>query len=305
MAPPTPAPPRNLPVAMLALLGAGACIGTTTTLAKVAGQMKIPALGFLFWSLAVAAALLLAWAALKRELPPWGRRPLEYYVWAGFLTAAGANIIFFLAIPVTGAAYIALVLSLPPLLTYVGALFFGLERFDALRFAGVIAALAGVAWLALGELRSQDASTFWILLALLGPAILAAGNLYRSLRWPAGASPVSLTPAMLGGALVFVALAALGTGGPILIAPEGRTVGLVAAEGSVFALQYLLLFVLQRAGGPVLLSLLGAVGALVAVPVATLALGEAMPANLPLAAVFIGIGIALVAGRAHRGAPRT
>ncbi|MEZ5653118.1 MAG: DMT family transporter [Burkholderiaceae bacterium] len=289
--------------AILALLGVGATIGLTTNLAKLAGQMQIPALGFLFWSLVVADALLLMRAAVWRELPPVGRRPLEYYVVAGLLTAAGANIIFFLAIPKTGAAYISLVLALPPLLTYVGALFFRLERFDALRFVGVITALAGVAWLAMGELRAQSGNTVWLLLGLTGPLILAAGDIYRTLRWPAGASPLALTPGMLGCALVVIALTSVGLGHPIAIGLDRSTIALVASEGLAFALQYLLLFMLQKLGGPVLLSLIGGVGALVAVPVAFWVLGEALPANLALAATGICVGLVLVAGRASRGEP--
>ena len=66
----------------------------------------------------------------------------------------------------------------------------------------------------------------------------------------------------------------------------------IAAQIATFALQYVLFFVLQERGGPVYMSLLGAVGALVGVPVAVLLLGEAAPAGLFVGATLIAIGIA-------------
>ena len=69
----------------------------------------------------------------------------------------------------------------------------------------------------------------------------------------------------------------------------------------MFSGQFLLLFQLQKTGGPVLLSLLGAVGAVVGVPVAVLLQGEAPPQGLLLGALLIGSGVALVTlGRAKK-----
>lgn len=53
--------------------------------------------------------------------------------------------------------------------------------------------------------------------------------------------------------------------------------------------------------GPVLLSLLGAVAAVLAVPFAIIALGEAPPTGLVPGAALIASGIALVTIRQHRG----
>lgn len=77
----------------------------------------------------------------------------------------------------------ALIITLPPLLTYVGALALNMERFQVLRAAGVVAALAGAATLAFHKLSAPDADYLWIPLALIGPVLLATGNLYRTLRW--------------------------------------------------------------------------------------------------------------------------
>ena len=70
--------------------------------------------------------------------------------------------------------------------------------------------------------------------------------------------------------------------------------GLIAIQSCVFAGQFLLLFLLQKTGGPVLLSLLGSVGAIVGVPVAIFLQGEQPPEGLFLGASLIAIGVALV-----------
>ncbi|MGM8888036.1 EamA/RhaT family transporter, partial [Psychrobacter sp. 1U2] len=75
---------------------------------------------------------------------------------------------------------------------------------------------------------------------------------------------------------------------------ESKSLWLIAIQALIFAGQFLLLFLLQKTGGPVLLSLLGAVGAIVGVPVAIFLQGEAPPEGLLLGASLIGIGVALV-----------
>jgi len=70
--------------------------------------------------------------------------------------------------------------------------------------------------------------------------------------------------------------------------------GLITVQAFIFAGQFLLLFLLQKTGGPVLLSLLGSVGAVVGVPVAVFVQGEIPPDGLILGASLIALGVALV-----------
>jgi len=69
------------------------------------------------------------------------------------------------------------------------------------------------------------------------------------------------------------------------------SVWLIVLQAVLFAGQFLLLFLLQKTGGPVLLSLLGAVGAVVGVPIAVFIQGEAPPEGLILGASLIAIGV--------------
>ena len=286
-------------VPLLYLLSGGSLLGVSTNLAKLAGETHLPPLAFLGWSIVGAAFVLMVVAARRRDLPPVNARTLEYYTVSALVGVAGSNLIFFSAIPHVGAGFVALIISLPPLLTYLGALALRMERFQMIRAAGVVAALAGAGVLAARKLSAPDADVFWILLALVGPVLLAIGNLYRTLRWPEGVSADALAPGMLVAAAVML----LGAGylpGFSLAVPMDRSLPLVliAVQAFVFAGMFLLLFMLQKTGGPVLLSLLGSVGAVVGVPVAIFLQGEAPPEGLFLGAALIAAGVAqLTLGR--------
>lgn len=282
-------------VPLICLLVGGALLGISTNMAKYAGEIGLSPLAFLFWSIAGAATILLVIALLRHELPPLNKRSFEYYFISALVSVAGSNLLFFSAIPHVGAGFVALIISLPPLLTYLGALALGMERFQTVRALGVAAALAGAGVLAARKFSAPDASVFWILIALCGPVLLAIGNLYRTLRWPERASPNALAPGMLIAAVVLLGATSLLPDFSLTVPLGGfLPLGLITLQAFIFAGQFQLLFLLQKTGGPVLLSLLGSVGAIVGVPVAVFLQGESPPDGLILGASLIALGVALV-----------
>lgn len=277
------------------LVAGGALIGISTNLAKYAGELGIAPLAFLFWSITGAAIILLVIALIKKEPPPLNARSFEYYFVAALVSVAGANLLLFSAIPHVGAGFVALIISLPPLLTYLGALVLRMERFTIIRAFGVVAALTGAGVLAARKVSAPDASVFWILIALCGPVLLAIGNIYRTLRWPDQASPNALAPGMLlAASLLLLSCGLLPNFSVSVPLGDWLLLSVIAIQAGIFAGQFLLLFVLQKTGGPVLLSLLGAVGAVVAVPVAIFLQGESPPSGLFLGASLITLGVASV-----------
>lgn len=282
-------------VPLACLIAGGILTGISTNLAKYAGHIGLSALAFLFWSITGAAIILLIIAILRREQMLLTARYVEYYFIAALVSVAGSNLIFFSAIPYVGASFVALILSLPPLLTYIGALILDMERFNKQRAFGVACALMGASVLAIHKFSAANAPIFWILLALCGPILLAIGNLYRTLRWPDHASPMALAPGMLIAAAVLLATVSLFPTFSLSV-PLGKTLPfiIIAVQAFIFAGQFLLLFILQKTGGPVLLSLLGAVGAVVGVPIAIFLQGERPPEGLLIGASLIGLGIFFV-----------
>lgn len=280
---------------LFCLVAGGALIGISTNLAKFAGENGLTPLAFLFWSITGAAVILFIYAVLRREIPPLSKPTLSYYLVAALVSVAGSNLIFFSAIPHVGASFVALIISLPPLLTYLAAIILRMERFTKLRALGVVAALAGAGVLAARKFAAPDASMFWIGIALCGPVLLAIGNIYRSLYWPDELSPSALAPGMLIAASMLLGMVSLLPHYSLTVPMSAiLPLGLIAVQAFVFAGQFLLLFLLQKTGGPVLLSLLGAVGAVVGVPVAIFLQGERPPEGLFLGASLIAIGVGLV-----------
>src|SRR3546814_9714177 len=152
-----PARKRVCLASLLCLLSGGSLLGLSTNLAKLADQAHLPPLAFLCWSIIGAAFVLMLVSALRRDLPPVNRRTLEYYAVSALVGVAGSNLIFFSAVPHVGASFVALIISLPPLLPSVGALVLRIEKFQMARAAGVAMALAVAAVLAARKLSAPDA----------------------------------------------------------------------------------------------------------------------------------------------------
>ena len=294
--------PRHTALVPLALLLAtGLLLGISTNLAKLAVNAGLNPLAFLTWSVIGATVILLSVSAARHRLPPLNARTLEYFVVSGLISVAAPNLLFFAAIAHVGASFVALAIAFPPLFTYLGALALRVERFQARRAAGVAFALGGAVLLAALKLSEPDADPLWIGATLLGPVLLAVGNLYRTARWPKGAAPDALAPGMLaasGFMLLAVGVVAWPTTSsnlflaiPTLSAAPAL---LILTQIATFSVQYLLFFALQKRGGPVYLSLLGSVGAVVGVPIAVLLLGEAVPQGLALGGALTVLGIGLL-----------
>lgn len=283
---------RMIPLVLL--LTVGALLGLTATLVKIAVAAGWPPIAFLFWSSAGAGAVLLVVAVKSGNRPRLGRREVAYYLGSGLLSAALPNALSFAAIPHVGAGFVALCLAFPPLLTYCLALGLGLERLHAARALGVMFGLGGALLLASAKAAADGRELAWLAIALSAPLVIAGGNIYRTLNWPTGASPLSLAPGMLLAAslylLPFLTLARI----PLVPALTGDGSWLLVIQIVIFSATYSLYFTLQKLAGPVYLSQIGSVGAAVGAAFAVLVLGETAGPALGLAMIAILGGAFLV-----------
>src|SRR5690625_1723775 len=85
----TPPGRRAKVISLICLLLGGALLGLATNLAKLAGEVALSPLAFLAWSIVGAALILLSISALRRDLPPWNSRALEYYAVSALVGVAG------------------------------------------------------------------------------------------------------------------------------------------------------------------------------------------------------------------------
>jgi drug/metabolite transporter (DMT)-like permease len=288
-------------VNLLLLVFNGSVIAAIYTLAKLAGQAGVSALGVLAFQLLVAAVLVSAVAAVAGRLPRWDGRTLRYAVVAGALGIAAPNLITFAALGHLPAGLVGVIGALSPVFTYGLALLLRVERVQPLRAAGVVLGGVGVLVLLLPRSALPEAALLpWALLALAGPLLLAGGNLFRSLAWPPGLHPLSAASALLvTQALLFVPAAALlgelWLPGPALQAPDLA----LAGAGLLTTAFYLTAFELQRRAGPVVVGQLGYVITVVSLLLGAWVFGEKPAAATVWAVLLVFGGVLLV----QRGAP--
>ena len=281
-------------ITLACLLATGTLLALSTILAKLATGVGLSPVALLAWSCLGAAGMLLGMAAARGHLPAFNARTLEYSVVAAIVSFAVPNLLFYSAIPHVGVSFVALAIAFPPLFTYLGALALRIERFSFVRASGVALALAGAAYIAILKLNAPSGASGWVFAVLAGPILLAIGNLYRTLRWPEGALPDALAAGMVVAASVLLLAVGMLPGFSLAVPPTRGAALLIGAQIATFTAQFAIFFILQKRGGPVYISLLGAVAAAVGVPVAILLLGEASPAGLAIGGLLIAAGIALV-----------
>ncbi len=262
---------------------------------KLAGAAGWPPLVFLFWSILGSGLILLAGTTASGNRPGHSRPHLVYYLASGLLSIALPNALSFPAVAHIGASVVALCQAFPPLVTYGLALAFGMEKIAAGRALGILCGLAGALVLVLAKGFEAGGDLPWVAAAIASSVFLAFGNIYRSLRWPAGASALSLAPGMLLGGALILRLWAAAAGVALDPLPMTGLKGLLlAAQIAVFAASYALSFFLQKLAGPVYLSQIGSVGGILGAAFAVLVLGEAARPELLAAAVLILTGVVLV-----------
>lgn len=284
------------------LLIVGGFLAVSMIIAKAAPAFGWHPLGLLEWSILGGAALLYSVTRWKRRAaaPSSPKEPKVSRQLLSYLTLSGAlfilpNMIAVVAAPKVGAGFVSLSFAFPLVLTYLFAVLIKLERFQVLRAVGVLFGLAGGILLAVSGANVSAEASFWSLIALSIPAFLAIGNIFRTLKWPEGAKPVDLALGMMGTG--FVILAGFTLVMEIPVGPLHWTVEAAALLGgqiAIFALQYGLYFRLQQTAGPVYLSQIGSVAAVIGLGLAFLVFGE-VPNLAKLAAVAsVGLGIVFV-----------
>ncbi len=288
---------------LVLLLVIGTLLAVSTVFAKAAPDLGWHPVSLLQWSVLGGAAGLFAVTRLygrkKGVRGPRkaaaGRSQLLVYVLVTGVLFILPNMIAVTAAPKVGAGFVALCYAFPLVLTYAFAVVLKLQRFQLLMVGGVLFGVAGGVLLAISGKTLTAEASLWSIWALSIPVFLAAGNIYRTLKWPDGAKPVDLALGMMvvGFVVLFVFTTLLG----IPAAPAawtGEAVTLLVAQIAIFGLQYGLYFRLQQTAGPVYLSQIGSVAAVVGLALGYLVFNE-IPNTAKLAAVvFVGIGIILV-----------
>ena len=276
------------------LLVTGTLLGLTLPFSKIATGAGVPPILWAFVISFGAGGVLLIVLLLRKHRFLLTGRKLRYFVIAAAISYAIPNLLMFSAIPHLGAGYTGIMFTLSPVITLVLSILLGVRRPNLLGVAGIVIGFAGALMVALtrGE-AGQPAALFWVVIGLLIPVSLAAGNIYRTFDWPDNSGPIELAvgshlaaAAMLLVGLLF--LEGIGTFGHLSSMPQ-----LVLAQVASASAMFVFFFRLQAVGGPVYLSQIGYVGAAVGLISGTLVLGERYQLLTWIGAAIITVGIVM------------
>lgn len=274
------------------LLGTGAALGLNFPIGKMAMAAGVtPALWAAVISAGAGLAMLFIVAVTERgDLSRTST--LSFAIISGFLSYVVPNLLTYSVIPKIGSGLAAIMFALSPVVTALLSVVLRVRPPNLLGIFGITLGLAGAGIIIFSRQLDFSGSTPWILLALLIPVFLGAGNVFRTMAWPFGASPRKLAAHTNLAAVPFLAIFIYAQTGTIDLVPLAAIPSLVAVQLVVSTVMFLMFFRLQQVGGPTYLSQIGYVAAAVGVVIGVLYFGEIYPPHVWVGAGAIAAGIA-------------
>lgn len=230
-------PGRWFFVGVLVWLGVG--WGSTHPLGKIATETGHGAFGLIFWQQVVMVAVLGLVAVVRRKGLPLTRAALRFYLVVAVMGTLIPNATFYISVEKLPSGIMSILIATVPMLAFPMALALGMDRFSALRLAGLGLGLLGVALLAAPGVALADARLVAFLpLALVGPLCYAAEATYVAWR---GTPGMDALQAVLGASIVGLVLSL-----PVMLAlgqgywpqPLGRDDAALALSSALHAVLY-------------------------------------------------------------------
>jgi drug/metabolite transporter (DMT)-like permease len=278
---------------LLLLLGTGGALGASFPFGKMAiAQGVNPVLWACLICLGAGVFTALV-AGLRGEV---GISPvvLRFAMISGVISNVVPHFLTFAAIPKIGSGLAAIMFALSPVMTAFLSVLLKVRPPNRLGLAGIALGLSGALVIIVGRNSDFSRGEFqWLLLSVLIPVFLGVGNVYRTLAWPEGASPILLAALTNLAAVPPLVILAWAYGGGLGLAALAAVPGLVCLQVAASSIMFLMFFRLQQLGGPTYLSQIGYVAAVVGVATGVLFLGESYPVLVWAGAAIIAAGIAL------------
>ncbi|WP_425259782.1 DMT family transporter [Rubrivivax sp. RP6-9] len=282
------------------LVGTGVFLGLGVPLAKAAAAAQVGALAFAFWPTLAAGLVLVALGRLRHGAPALTLADLRFGAISGlFGHALPMSAAYWLSAE-AGAGFTALAFTLPPVFTLAITLLIGIERPVWRRVGGVAIGLTGAVLFVVGRgtMGTTDSlGALWLVVAI--PAVIAAANVYRSLRLPRGLAAEWLSGITLLSSSVILAVVGLATGG-MAVPPAAPAIAWLALQALALVAGYILYFLLQQRAEPVTFSFMGYVVMATGVAIGTAAFGERLPWTTLPALALIGAALWMMKSTAAR-----
>lgn len=245
-------------LSLVLLLMLGVIWGTGYSIARFATTHGVPPLGYSFWqALGPAFLISLLVQINKQESTRLSVSHIRYYFICGLTGIVIPNTNMYLAAPHLPAGLLAVIVNTVPIIAYPMALLARLEKFNMLRFTGVLCALSGLMLIVLPNASLPSHFMIpWVLSTLLTPLSFAFCSVYIARYRPAESNSLSLSAGTLIAASAVLAPFVLFSGNfykfhiPLTI-PDG----VILLEIALSSVGYVLFFQLLKLAGPVYYSL--------------------------------------------------
>ena len=187
------------------LIVAGAGWGWSISLTKIAAQSGYHPMTLMFWQMVIATVILITWMVVNRIHLPLTRQHIVFYFIAGILGTALPNSLAYYIAPHLPAGIISIVFSLVPMMAFTLAVLFKAEKFNALRFLGVVLGLLSVLLLiAPGFDFNAALSPLWIFLLLISAFCYASESIFATFFMPAKDHPLTILTGMTIASLIMI-----------------------------------------------------------------------------------------------------
>jgi drug/metabolite transporter (DMT)-like permease len=282
----------------LILIWLGIGWGSTQPLGKIATTSGAGPFGLIFWQSVICVILLGAITLARGRGLVFTRRALTFYAVVAVIGTLIPNATFYTSVTHLPSGIMSIIISTIPLLAFPMALALGMERFQALRLAGLGLGLCGVALIALPRASLPDpAMAAFLPLAMVGPLFYAMEATFVARFGTAGMDPVQ---AMFG-----VSVAAMLLCLPVMLAlgqgyvpwPMGRAEAALIGSSALHGLLYSTYVWLAARAGSVFASQSTYLVTASGVFWAMLLLGERFSPMIWAALVVMLAGVALVRPR--------
>jgi drug/metabolite transporter (DMT)-like permease len=272
------------------LLGTGIFLGLLLPLGRMAHEAGIdPFLWAAMISFVPGICLAVFASRQQRNVPL--KTLGGFGVISGLFAYVIPNAMVFLAIPHIGSGLTGLMFALSPVVTAIISIVFRIRPPNTAMLAAVALGFVGAVIIVFTrQSLTLPSASHWLLLALIVPVSLAIGNVFRTARWPKGATPLQIGAASNLLAAPLLLLASVVNTGSLDVTSLLEHLPLALTQWLVSLAMFSLFFRLQWIGGPTYLSQIGYVAAAVSLVIGAGVLGETYPVS-----VWIGAGL-IIAG---------
>lgn len=284
-------------VAVLVALGLG--WGSTQPLGKIATTTGHGPFGLIFWQLVVCVLVLGGLSLWRGKGLVLTRPALTFAVVVAVLGTLVPNATFYISVARLPAGIMSILIAAVPMLSFPIALMLGMDRFSALRLAGLSMGLGGVALIALpgAGLHVAGLSAF-VPLALVGPLFYAVEANYVARFGTAGMDAVqAMFMASLVGLILCLPLTLAAGQMFNPLASFGRPEAALLVSSVVHGLCYAGYVWLAARAGAVFAAQCSYLVTIAGVFWAMALLGERLPPQVWVSLVLMLAGVAMVSPR--------